>query len=123
MNDDMRVSVRVQGTRDHNESNWAESIGMESYQYAVRRILNRWFTKMYNRVCKIHCIDNTMDEDSDYYKRYVKIANAIIAIIVWCKGGYNYRTRRKIVVNVDYLIKPEHDNYWYIDDMIFVRDF
>lgn len=122
---EMLVRLHIQDAKDNEEGNWAEKVGVGAYRFVVTYIANPWFVPTYNWFWDnvLGTKGENMFEHPMYEKAYLKIFNGMIAAAAWFKGSHDYRTRRKVVVNGNWSMKPGEDGIYYVDDMIFVKDF
>lgn len=124
--DEILMKLRINGAKNDEEREWAEKLGMSAYNVVVNWVNDSWFLPVYNWIWKYmfglkdgeHTDDHPM-----YLKVYTKLFNSLVTVIAYAKGSHNYQTRRKVVVNGIFTIKPESENLYVVDDMIFVKDF
>lgn len=100
------VRIYVNGHKDNSEREWARNSALK---------VNHWIAKYVSKIQILYKWD------------YMKIWNALAKFLMIFAGGYDFKRRRKTVLNLDYEIKPitwEHKDMstHYIDDMIFVED-
>lgn len=120
---ELYTRIQINGANTDEELKWAEKIGVKAYRNYVR-IANGFIVPVYNWIWE-RLYPNTKDwiaEHPNYDKVYMKISNGLTNFIVFTKGGYDFKNKKKVFVNTLFNMLPtDEENTYIIKDMIFIK--
>lgn len=120
----MTLWNRINGAKNEAEELWAAQLGMKVYNKWAN-IANKFIIPVYNWIWD-HLYPNTEDyevEHPNYDRIYKFIADRFCNIVSFLMGGYDFKNKRKVYVNVLCKLSVNDNGELETDDLIYVKNF
>lgn len=120
----MFLWIHINGAKNEAEELWAAQLGMKVYnKWTI--IANKFIIPVYNWIWD-HLYPNTEDyqvEHLKYDRIYKFIADWFCNCTVFLMGGYDFKNKRKVYVNVLHKLSVNDNGELETNDLIYVKNF